>query len=114
MRYLPVVLAVGMLVVAVGGCGSGGARTAGAGAQVETGSCQSSGADGHVTSQSCSFVLSGGQEFRCHKMVRANVPLVRIGQVLRHRSLQSTAIYARVDVERLRLLAAPWPGGAQR
>ena len=28
---------------------------------------------------------------------RANVPLVRIGQVLRHRSLQSTAIYARVD-----------------
>jgi integrase/recombinase XerD len=47
-------------------------------------------------------------------MVKANVPLVRIGQVLRHRSLQSTAIYARVDVERLRLLAAPWPGGAQR
>jgi integrase/recombinase XerD len=48
------------------------------------------------------------------EMVQANVPLVRIGQVLRHRSLQSTAIYARVDVERLRLLAAPWPGGAQR
>jgi hypothetical protein len=47
-------------------------------------------------------------------MVQANVPLVRIGQVLRHRSLQSTAIYARVDVERLRLLAAPWPEGAQR
>jgi integrase/recombinase XerD len=48
-------------------------------------------------------------------MVRANVPLVRIGQVLRHRSLQSTARYARVDVERLRLLAAPWPttGGEQ-
>jgi integrase/recombinase XerD len=48
------------------------------------------------------------------EMVGANVPLVRIGQVLRHRSLQSTAVYARVDVERLRLLAAPWPGGAQR
>lgn len=48
------------------------------------------------------------------EMVGANVPLVRIGQVLRHQSLQSTAIYARVDVERLRLLAAPWPGGAQR
>jgi integrase/recombinase XerD len=48
------------------------------------------------------------------EMVQANVPLVRIGQVLRHRSLQSTAIYARVDVERLRLLAAPWPAGAQR
>ena len=48
------------------------------------------------------------------EMVAANVPLVRIGQVLRHQSLQSTAIYARVDVERLRLLATPWPGGAQR
>ena len=35
-------------------------------------------------------------------MVQASVPLVRIGQVLRHRSLQSTAIYARVDLERLR------------
>lgn len=48
------------------------------------------------------------------EMVGANVPLVGIGQVLRHRSLQSTAIYARVDVERLRLLAAPWPGGVRR
>ncbi|MCA1677905.1 MAG: tyrosine-type recombinase/integrase [Actinobacteria bacterium] len=48
------------------------------------------------------------------EMVQANVPLGRIGQVLRHQSLQSTAIYARVDVKRLRPLAAPWPGGAQR
>jgi integrase/recombinase XerD len=48
------------------------------------------------------------------EMVQANVPLYRIGQVLRHRSLQSTARYARVDVERLRLLAAPWPGRAGR
>jgi site-specific recombinase XerD len=49
------------------------------------------------------------------EMVAAQVPLQRIGQVLRHRSLQSTAIYARVDVEQLRLLAAPWPeAGAGR
>ncbi len=48
------------------------------------------------------------------EMVSAGVPLVRIGQVLRHRSLQSTAIYARVDIEQLRLLAAPWPGGTER
>jgi site-specific recombinase XerD len=48
------------------------------------------------------------------EMVKANVPLYRIGQVLRHQSLQTTAIYARVDVERLRLLAAPWPRGAGR
>lgn len=48
------------------------------------------------------------------EMVGAGVPLVRIGQVLRHRSLQSTAIYARVDVDQLRQLAAPWPGGQLR
>jgi integrase/recombinase XerD len=48
-------------------------------------------------------------------MVGAGVPLERIGQVLRHRSLQSTAIYARVDLDGLRRLARPWPaGGAQR
>jgi integrase/recombinase XerD len=49
------------------------------------------------------------------EMAGARVPLERIGQVLRHRSLQSTAIYARVDLDGLRRLARPWPaGGAQR
>lgn len=46
-------------------------------------------------------------------MVSAGVPLVQIGQVLRHRSLQSTAIYAHADLDQLRRLARPWPGGAQ-
>jgi integrase len=48
------------------------------------------------------------------EMVAANVPLPAVGQVLRHRSLQSTAIYARVDLNQLRQLAQPWPGGAGR
>lgn len=48
------------------------------------------------------------------EMVTAGVPLVEIAQVLRHQSLQSTAVYARVDLDRLRLLAAPWPGGSGR
>lgn len=48
------------------------------------------------------------------EMVQAGAPIVEIGQVLRHRSLQSTAIYARVDIEQLRQLAAPWPGGTER
>lgn len=47
------------------------------------------------------------------EMVAAGVPLVEIAQVLRHHSLQSTAVYARVDLDRLRQLAAPWPGGEQ-
>jgi len=48
------------------------------------------------------------------EMVGAGVPLVRIGQVLRHRSLQTTSIYARVDIEQLRQLAAPWPRRSER
>lgn len=48
------------------------------------------------------------------EMVAAQVPLVQIGQVLRHRSLQSTAIYARTDLDQLRLLAQPWPGSGSR
>lgn len=48
------------------------------------------------------------------EMVAARVPLTEIAQVLRHRSLQSTAIYARVDLDRLRLLAQPWPKGGSR
>jgi integrase len=48
------------------------------------------------------------------EMVSAKVPLVQIAQVLRHHSLQTTAIYARVDLDQLWTLAQPWPGGVQR
>jgi site-specific recombinase XerD len=43
------------------------------------------------------------------EMVRAGVPLPAIGQVLRHRGLSSTAVYARADVDQLRTLARAWP-----
>lgn len=46
------------------------------------------------------------------EMLRAGATLPEIGQVLRHRSLLTTAIYAKVDREALRSLARPWPGGA--
>ena len=48
------------------------------------------------------------------EMVRAGVALPEISQVLRHRSATSTAIYARVDLDQLRVLAQPWPTGAGR
>jgi integrase/recombinase XerD len=48
------------------------------------------------------------------QMVSAGVPLVEIAQLLRHHNLQTTAAYARVDLDRLRLVAAPWPGGEGR
>jgi site-specific recombinase XerD len=46
------------------------------------------------------------------EMLRAGAKLSEIGQVLRHRGLATTAIYAKVDREALRCLAQPWPGGA--
>jgi site-specific recombinase XerD len=45
------------------------------------------------------------------EMLAAGVPLSEIGAVLRHRSLGSTAAYARVDLDALRSVALPWPGG---
>jgi site-specific recombinase XerD len=47
------------------------------------------------------------------QMVRAGVPLPEISQVLRHRRLLTTAIYAKVDRENLRRLARRWPGGVR-
>lgn len=43
------------------------------------------------------------------ELLRSGASLVEIGQLLRHRSQQTTAIYAKVDRERLRALARPWP-----
>ena len=45
------------------------------------------------------------------EMLRASAPLAEIGQVLRHRSSLSTAIYAKVDHHALTQLARPWPTG---
>jgi site-specific recombinase XerD len=45
-------------------------------------------------------------------LLRAGSSLVEVGQVLRHRSILTTAIYAKVDLEALRIIARSWPGGA--
>ena len=44
-------------------------------------------------------------------VLRAGASLEEVGQLLRHRELTSTAIYAKVDQARLVTLARPWPGG---
>ena len=44
------------------------------------------------------------------RMLRAGTSLKRIADVLRHRSLDTTAIYAKVDAVRLAAVALPWPG----
>ena len=45
-------------------------------------------------------------------MLRAGATLETIGTVLRHRSIDTTAHYAKVDILSLRQIAQPWPGEA--
>lgn len=47
------------------------------------------------------------------QMLRRGASLAEIGRVLRHRDPDSTAIYAKVDLDALRELALPWPGGVR-
>jgi site-specific recombinase XerD len=59
---------------------------------------------------------SGSHQFRhalAVRMLERGASLVEIGDVLGHRSPQTTSLYARVDIRALRSLAPPWPGGAR-
>jgi integrase/recombinase XerD len=42
----------------------------------------------------------------------AGASLKQIADVLRHRSLDTTRIYTKLDRPQLATVAAPWPGGA--
>ena len=55
--------------------------------------------------------MSGSGE--TYVSVISGASLVDISQVLRHRDLATTAIYAKVDLARLRPVARPWPGAAR-
>ncbi len=62
-----------------------------------------------------SGVPSGGAHRLRHtaatQMLRRGASMTEIAQVLRHRHIDTTAIYAKVDHDRLRTLARPWPTG---
>jgi site-specific recombinase XerD len=47
------------------------------------------------------------------ELLRRGAGLVAISQVLRHRDLATTALYAKVDLDVLRQVAQPWPGAAR-
>jgi site-specific recombinase XerD len=47
------------------------------------------------------------------ELLRSGATLSEIGQLLRHERPDTTRIYAKVDIEALRTLSLPWPGGAQ-
>jgi site-specific recombinase XerD len=58
----------------------------------------------------------GAHQFRhgvATQMLRHGASLTEIGEVLRHRSPETTKIYTKVDVDALRTLALPWPGGGR-
>jgi len=46
------------------------------------------------------------------RLLSAGTPLKEIADVLRHRSLDTSAIYTKVDTTRLTAVALPWPGSA--
>ena len=46
------------------------------------------------------------------RMLQSGATLKEIADVLRHRSFDTTAIYAKVDLPRLISITQPWPGGA--
>ena len=58
----------------------------------------------------------GAHQFRhglACELLRQDATLAEIGELLRHRSPNTTAIYAKVDLKALRPLGLPWPGGVQ-
>lgn len=59
---------------------------------------------------------NGAHQFRhglATEMLRAGASLSEIGELLDHRSPETTKIYIKVDLDALRTLAPPWPGGVQ-
>lgn len=58
----------------------------------------------------------GAHQFRhglATDMLRHGASLTEIGEVLGHRSPETTKIYTKVDLDALRPLALPWPGGVR-
>lgn len=59
---------------------------------------------------------TGAHQFRhglATQMLRQGASLAEIGGLLGHRSPETTKIYTKVDLEALRPLALPWPGGVR-
>jgi site-specific recombinase XerD len=59
---------------------------------------------------------NGAHQFRhalATEMLHRGASLAEIGDVLRHRSPETTKIYTSIDLDSLRTLALPWPGGVR-
>jgi hypothetical protein len=58
----------------------------------------------------CGVVLRSGREVADPFQ---GASLDEIGELLGHRSAETAKIYTKVDLDALRTLALPWPGGAR-
>jgi site-specific recombinase XerD len=59
---------------------------------------------------------TGAHQFRhglATEMLREGASLAQIGELLGHTSPETTKIYTKVDLDALRTLALPWPGGGR-
>jgi integrase/recombinase XerD len=59
---------------------------------------------------------TGAHQFRhglATEMLRHGASLAQIGELLGHKSPETTKIYTKVDLDALRPLALPWPGGVR-
>jgi integrase/recombinase XerD len=59
---------------------------------------------------------TGAHQFRhglATEMLRQGASLAQIGELLGHKSPETTKIYTKVDLDALRTLALPWPGGVR-
>lgn len=59
---------------------------------------------------------TGAHQFRhglATQMLRQGASLAQIGALLGHKSPETTKIYTKVDLDALRTLALPWPGGVR-
>jgi site-specific recombinase XerD len=59
-------------------------------------------------------VRPGAHVFRhtaATQMVRRGVAFKQVADILGHRLLQTTTVYAKLDIDQLARLALPWPGG---
>ena len=66
--------------------------------------------------QRAGLAPAGGHRLRhalASEMLRQGSDLVEISQVLRHRDLATTSVYAKVDRAALRTVARPWPGAGR-
>jgi site-specific recombinase XerD len=65
-----------------------------------------------ATAAGCGLEPAGPHRLRhtlASQMLRAGARLEAVGQVLRHKDISSTSIYAKIDTARLSQLALPWP-----